>query len=105
MNTACLGVEAQLLHKRISIQFWHQDVGNDQNRSLTGNHLKGFLTVACREHSISLKAQRDFQQFKHIGNIFDDENGSIKSIHSNIVAAFWVLNKSASFFAMKLPAL
>ena len=61
-------------------------------------------TVARGEHGITFEAQGHLEQLEHIGNIFDDQDGAIESIHSAIVAAFKTMNKSGFFFDTKLLA-
>jgi hypothetical protein len=64
--------------------------------------LQSFLAITRRENRVPFESQCYFKQFEDVWNIFNDQDWAIKSAHSDIVAAFWMTNKSGSFFAMKL---
>ena len=44
---------------------------------LTRDHFKRFFAIAGGEHRIAFESQCDFKQFKDIGDIFNDQDGTI----------------------------
>src|SRR5258708_2104068 len=56
-----LNPETQVMHESVAVHLRHQDVGNDQRRTLAGDLLQPFDTVVRTDDVIALEAQRNFK--------------------------------------------
>ena len=74
----------------IAVHFWHQDIGDDQGGVFLMHLLQCFLAVSGGNHRIPFKTKGDFEQFKNVRYVFDNQDGTKSNIHSAAIVAVFM---------------
>jgi hypothetical protein len=69
---------------------------------LAGDLFQRFLPVAGGDDRVAFEAKGDFEQFKYVGDVLDDEDGAIGYVHKIILAGIRVEDKSVAMFSIQM---